>query len=263
MLLARCLERLGPCRPVTPQLVRELTVGDREALLLHLRRATVGERIACVLRCPRPDCGEPMDLDLAVGDLLLPPYAAAAPTHETELAVDDTCWRLRFRLPTGRDQEEAALLARTDAAAAGGWLLASCIESVEVAEAGTGAGGPAMDGAAMDGRSAGGPAAGTGAGLLPAQVAERLGELMAELDPQAELLLRLPCPRCGHEFTAPFDTAAFFFHELAARVTTLYREVHRLALAYHWSEAEILALDGRRRRRYLELLAEPAAGRAS
>ena len=38
------------------------------------------------------------------------------------------------------------------------------------------------------------------------------------------------------------------------------REVHTLALRYHWSEGEILALTRPRRRRYLELLAESEGG---
>jgi hypothetical protein len=35
----------------------------------------------------------------------------------------------------------------------------------------------------------------------------------------------------------------------------LYEEVHVLALHYHWSEAQILALATPKRRRYLALLA--------
>lgn len=35
----------------------------------------------------------------------------------------------------------------------------------------------------------------------------------------------------------------------------LYEEVHVLALHYHWSEAQILALSTLKRRRYLALLA--------
>src|SRR4051794_15941488 len=45
-LLARCLVRLGPFEPVTPELAASLTVGDREALLLHLRHLTLGERLS-------------------------------------------------------------------------------------------------------------------------------------------------------------------------------------------------------------------------
>src|SRR5437870_2037317 len=70
-LLARCLTRLGPWEAVTEEQVRRLTVGDREALLLHLRRLLQGEQLACLLTCPRPDCGEKMELELRVSDLLL------------------------------------------------------------------------------------------------------------------------------------------------------------------------------------------------
>src|SRR5918995_3980488 len=54
-LLARCLTRLGPLSPVTTETVALLTAGDREALLLHLRRLVLGERLQCLLSCPDPD----------------------------------------------------------------------------------------------------------------------------------------------------------------------------------------------------------------
>src|SRR5215218_4514842 len=68
LLLARCLVRLGPWQPPGEEHVRELAVGDREALLLHLRRLTLGERLELVLSCPA--CDEALSLDLGVGDLL-------------------------------------------------------------------------------------------------------------------------------------------------------------------------------------------------
>src|ERR1700733_1838743 len=71
-MLARCVCRLGSISPVTPEAVRALSVGDREALLLHLRRLTLGEGMSCVLGCPA--CAEKLDLDLRVSELLLPPY---------------------------------------------------------------------------------------------------------------------------------------------------------------------------------------------
>lgn len=217
-LLARCLDRLGPWEPPAPEQVRALTVGDREALLLHLRRLTLGDRIECVLRCPEPACGEKMDLDLDVAGLLVPPFPEPAPWYEAEVGER----QVRFRLPTGADQEAAAFLALADPEGAAGLLLRRCVEDASgVSE-------------------------------------EAVAALMAERDPQAELVLQLSCPVCGREFEMPFDVAAFFFQELAARAAVLYREVHRLALAYHWSEAEILAMSGRKRRLYLELLAEGA-----
>jgi hypothetical protein len=39
----------------------------------------------------------------------------------------------------------------------------------------------------------------------------------------------------------------------------LYREVHLLALHYHWAENDILRLPASKRRRYLRLLADHLA----
>ncbi|HSU41375.1 MAG TPA: hypothetical protein VLJ38_17480, partial [Polyangiaceae bacterium] len=83
-LLARCVERIGDERPSLAD-VRDLLVGDREALLLHLRRLTFGEELTCVLTCPRAGCGEVLELPLTVGALLVPPVAAPRALHDTEL----------------------------------------------------------------------------------------------------------------------------------------------------------------------------------
>jgi phage FluMu protein gp41 len=73
-LLARCVERIGPLE-AAPQTVLGLTVGDREALLLQIRRLTFGDRLDAVVACPSAECGEQMDLELSVRDLLVEPYS--------------------------------------------------------------------------------------------------------------------------------------------------------------------------------------------
>jgi hypothetical protein len=239
-LLARCLTRLGPFSPVSPvpaAAVSALTVGDREALLLHLRRLTLGERLECVLRCSAPACGERMELDLAVSDLLVPLATTPAPWYEEIFADGSTRWRVRFRLPTGEDQELAADLVRDGGEKAAELLLGRCVASA-VPEGG-------------EGRDGDEPAA-----ALPAALAEAVAERMASLDPQAEIVLRLACPTCGHETSTLFDAAAWLCQEIAGRAAELYREVHLLAFHYHWREADILAMTGRKRRLYLGFLAE-------
>ncbi len=54
-LLSRCITHLDAVEAVTPLTVASLAVGDREALLLHLRRLTSGERMQCTLTCPQSD----------------------------------------------------------------------------------------------------------------------------------------------------------------------------------------------------------------
>ena len=158
-------------RAVTPDLVRALTVGDREALLLHLRRITLGERLACVLTCPA--CGEPMDLDLGVSDLLVPPVArtigrTTVPASRTAIRVFGSGSgfpRERIRKPPRRWSRWIRMPAER-------LVLRRCV----------------IDVMTDDGRAI---------GEVPVAVARELPGLMAELDPQAELRLEVACPACG------------------------------------------------------------------
>lgn len=230
-LLTRCMVRLGSLDRITEKDVRSLTVGDREALLLHLRRLTLGDRLQCVLDCPSKGCGEKMDLDLRISSLLLPIYPSPQEDYELLLSSDERAYKVHFRLPTGADQEAIAGLAEIDLGAAAEQLLHHCVKSITV-----------------EGHNH--------LRDIPLAVARQLSSIIAELDPQAELLLDLTCPECGNRFSALFDTASYFFQELSSRIEHVYREVHVLAFYYHWSEAEILSMTPGKRQRYLELLDE-------
>jgi len=227
-LLSRCVLRLGTDADVTPDAVRSLTVGDREALLLHLWRITFGNRLPCVLACPLDGCGEKMDLELSVTDLLLPPYPEPRQRYEFAFDHRETRYHMRFRLPTGSDQELVAERARISSAEAEKQLLRACVEEICTES------GPVDD--------------------WRPEIEEFLDRKMPELDPQADTVLRLQCPSCGGAFVAQFDAASFLFQEVKARLPHLYREVHRIAVSYHWSEAEILGMTPEKRSVYLNLL---------
>ena len=224
-LLSRCAARVAG-RHGGEDAVRTLTVGDREALLLHLRAAAHGDRLACVLDCP--DCGGRLDLDLHISGVLVPPYPDARASYEARCCGYD----VRFTLPTGGDQEAAA---REDGVVAGTrTLLERCVHEVR--------------------------SRGRRVRRLPEPVAAELPARMAALDPQAEMVVKLACPDCGAEFSAVLDAATILFRELTATTDRLYHEVHAIALHYHWSEREILGLDVQRRRRYLDLIADAVGG---
>jgi hypothetical protein len=219
-LLARCLVRLGPREPPGDEHVRGLAAGDREALLLRLRRLTLGDRLDLVLSCPA--CGEALGLELRVGELLVPPYDDWAPEHS--LALDEV--RVSFRLPTGGDLEAAARVAAVDPGAGARLVLERCVLRVE------------------------------GAPDLPAEAAEAVAARMAELDPQADVVLEMPCAVCGHRFAVSLDAGDLLARELAGRADVLLHEIHLLALHYGWQESELLAMGTRRRRRYITHLVE-------
>ncbi len=232
-LLALCLAPGEEAAPPDPALARSLSLGDREALFLHLRRITLGDRLSCVLACPA--CGERLDVDLRTADLILPPYEHEGLEHEARLPTGDRTLHVRFRLPNGGDQEAAASLAQEDGeTAALRLLVARCVLSI-VAE----------DGARL--------------AELPSAFVPGVSEIIAKRDPQAEIHLDAACPVCRRSFAVPFDSARYVQEEMAQGVDELYREVHALASHYHWSETDILAMTGRHRRRYLSLIADDRA----
>src|SRR4029450_991459 len=98
LLLQQCLVRLGPWRRPDLDRVRQLTVGDRDLLALHLRALTFGDRMDCMIRCP--SCAERMEVELAVSSLLLP-AGESEPEPDQPAAGDRRPGRVRP--PTRRD----------------------------------------------------------------------------------------------------------------------------------------------------------------
>jgi hypothetical protein len=224
LLLSRCVYPDPDSGPAPAQFVRGLTAGDRDALLLHLRRITVGRRISAVVPCER--CHETMELDVEIENLISGPCGNAAAWHEVTLDSRT----IRFRVPVGGDLEDAAALARKDPAAAERLLLERCIESTPVKELST---------AAID----------------------RVCSAMKERDPQAETVLEGSCFRCGESFALGFDAAHYVFREMEQAQAALERDVHLLAYHYHWSENEILGLTPLRRGRYVQRLLDSLSDR--
>lgn len=224
-LLLRCIN--GKDLPATGEtLISALPVGDREALLLHLRSESFGGRMSSVLPCPQ--CRERLDLDLEIADLLLPPYSHPQPWYDEELQAGNEGCIVRYRLPTAGDLEIIAPHAAFDQAAATTKLIERCLAHVAIGD--------------------------KTISQLPEQYYEAFAAAVARRDPQAELTIAMVCPACSHDFTVLLDMATYLGQEIEQRAATLYREVHILALAYHWSESDILRLPVRRRRLYLDLL---------
>jgi hypothetical protein len=89
---------------------------------------------------------------------------------------------------------------------------------------------------------------------LPESALAALVDALTECDPQAEMRFQLTCAACGHRWSALFDVVSFFWTELGARAERLLVQVHALARAYGWREADILAMGEARRHFYLELV---------
>jgi hypothetical protein len=191
-------------------------LGRRNSALMRLRQATFGSRLRAYLDCAA--CGERQVIELDAFELL----ATGAPCGEgnDQISVDGR----NFRLPTSRDLALIAVEADVDQAATK--LLELC---------------------ALDEISAR-QDSDTALSVLMDSVAAAL----EQADPLAELTLDFVCDSCGHAGTVPFDIATFLWEEVESQARRLFDEVHLLARAYGWNEAEILALSEARRSAYLE-----------
>ena len=200
-----------------------LPLGRRDARLLELRERLFGTAIDVVTTCPQ--CEATVEATFRGDDLRLPQAEAAASTLEH--AAHGI--RVQFRLPDSRDL--LALENCGGAEAARARLLERCVLDAR-------SGNPARD-----------PCS------LPHELQAELAQAMAQADPQADLQLAFRCPDCNHAWQPLFDIARFLWQELHAWALHMLREVDMLAQAYHWAEADILALSPRRRQAYLELCA--------
>lgn len=197
-----------------------LTIGERDARLLRLRTEMFGPHAEGYAECPA--CTARVELPINTAELAAPASASAEP-HE----VESHGARIRFRLPTSHDL--ADVVASADEREALHQLLRNCV--VEV-----------------------GSQTATHPGDWEPEILEPLSQAMLAAEPQAETILKLECPECGHRWPLLFDVADFFWHELAAQARQLLREIDVIARAYGWSEHEILSLPARRRQSYVEMI---------
>lgn len=216
----RALALLAAASDRPPDDLAEWPVGQRDAELLRLRERLFGPRVVSTGACPA--CGERVELDFELAGVRVDAEPPPGP-----LALEVEGYALTARLPTAGDLAEAADAPGVEGARRA--LLERCV--VEAREHGE----PRL------------------AAELPEAVVRALGAGLAEADPQAEVRLALTCPACGHGWEALFDISSFLWSEVAAWSERTLREVHVLALAYGWREADVLALSPWRRRRYLEM----------
>lgn len=213
------------CDDCSAETLAALPLGQRDALLLQLHARLFGAAIDVVATCPQ--CAATVEATFRCDDLLLVsprPDVATAPLEHAAYGI-----AVQFRLPDSNDL--LAIESCSDAAAARGLLLERCVLAAQR--------GGEMH-AVRD---------------LPEELQVEVAQAMAQADPQADLQLAFRCPECDHEWQPLFDIARFLWQELHAWALHMLREVDTLAQAYHWTEADILALSPRRRQAYLELCA--------
>src|SRR6478736_734106 len=90
-MLAACMTQGDPGL-TSRQIAWELLVGDRDYLMIQLRRLTLGDQIAAVYTCPA--CASKMDVSLDLADAPVEVSPQSQLTYELQLAGDRI---VRFR----------------------------------------------------------------------------------------------------------------------------------------------------------------------
>jgi hypothetical protein len=245
----RALSLLTAANPEhSPAQLAELSIGRRDGLLLTLREWTFGSQIQSVATCPH--CSDRLELSFEISDIRVP--VVAEEKHQASLlsrwfdrqqplthrsgVVKFADYEVQFQLPNSLD-------------------LAACLDRIPALNSGTdNATSPQLillercllvadrrgQKQSIDG--------------LPAEVINAVLAQMAADDPQANVQLNLTCPSCSHQWRSHFDIVSFFWTEIQAWAIRTLREIHTIASAYGWTEAEILAMNPYRRYLYLEMV---------
>lgn len=209
------------CHEIPAKELAELSIGQRDACLLTLREWAFGSQLVSVVDCP--NCGDRLELNFTTADIRV--TSDTPPTSTFYLEMDD--YVVRFRLPNSSD---LAMVSFQDPAVVQLQLLKRCLLETSYKK----------EPHSLE--------------QLPSGILDSIAEQMALADPQAEVKLSLTCPACQHRWKPIFDIVSYFWDELNVWAVRLLREVHVLASAYGWHEADILAMHSYRRQLYLEMV---------
>jgi Zn ribbon nucleic-acid-binding protein len=217
LLLAAC------CPEKSIDALSKLSIGHRDALLLTLREKTFGQLLIGIATCPA--CAEQLDITMKVSDILI--EKNIEPNRELTTTIDN--YEVKFRLPDSTDI--AFLDEHIDMAAARQEIYEHCILSI-------------CD--TSDSKE-------ISINDLPVEVMNEISDRIAKADTQADILIGLSCPSCNKKWQMGFDIVSFFWSEINTWAYRILYEVRILAMAYGWSERDILAMSSWRRQIYLEM----------
>lgn len=205
------------------QELARLSVGQRDRRLLALRQMTIGSQLNSLIACP--NCGDRLEFTLNLSDICVGELS-------DDVCIDNTIqigeFECQFRLPNSLDLAQLTAAQTIDEAYRS--LIEGCVLSVSQA------------GHFVSWN------------VLPPEAMTQLAQHISDCDPQAEIMLDLDCPACGHHWQTLFDIVSFFWTELDSLARRLLQDVHVLAKAYGWREADILSMSATRRQFYLDMV---------
>jgi hypothetical protein len=194
----------------------ELSIAQRNRLLLQLRAMTFGPELKAFATCGH--CATRMEIGLPIDEML------AQLGHTSIEPVEwQECGR-QLRLRPVNTQDLLASSKVDDEREAQKLLLKRCSNLGDE---------PFLEESSL--------------------LVEAVLKKFDELHIGAELRCSVECPQCSASEMLDIDIATFFWLEVRHAAQRLLREIHLLAEAYGWSEASIVHMPQQRRNVYLEM----------
>jgi hypothetical protein len=194
------------------------TLKKRLQALLEVTMVTRGKELILQVNCLNSRCGERFELPLE-----LEKFKEIPAEEEFEFRVEDKS--IQLRLPNGHDQRYWLQHQHESMAEIATKLVVSVNNE------------PPHD-----------------EWQIPAEWLDNVGEMLEVHDHLMTLRFDTRCPVCNEELGLVVDLEAQLLICLQHAQQKLLDEIHQLAMAYHWSERDILLLTPSRRRFYLARL---------
>jgi hypothetical protein len=226
--LLQCCTRDTDGNPLGEDFFWSLEVGIRvQCLLIIAALDGPDQDLDIDLRCLQPDCGEEMEVSLSLKDIagLREIGGADAP-----IQVNAHDRNFTLRRPTGKDQQQWLNQGFTDPKMAV-WSMAQTL---------------IID---NDQDTPGRLDSQNGSDLI-----RTINDALEAADPLVNFAVRTQCPGCGALDAHHVDLGALALGKLQIAQNRLLTSIHTLALRYHWSEEQIMALPSWRRDYYLALI---------
>jgi len=218
-LLTSCLHRNDGTK-ISEQEIWHWSLKERFQGLLGIVVSTLGQHLRLQVSCSKTDCHELMEIDL---DLALfiqdePPIPLfCRPDSETELIL---------RLPNGLDQLNWV---NNQYDMADNWFSEMASSLV----------------IRINGET---PSQGF---RVSENWLDQIGVELEQHDGLMTLEINTCCPVCSKDLLLDLDLEEKLLEILSSEQKLLLKQIHKIALAYQWSEADIVAMPNKRRQFYL------------
>ena len=219
-LTLRALWLLAYASPETNwETLESLPVGTRDYRLLMLREWTFGSQVTCSIYCPQ--CGEHLELAFETDAI------RSAPPENESFSLEADGYQVVYRSPNSRDLLRAPAQSLREGH---DQVFADCILEALQDDV---------------------PVGWTD---LPDSIVEQVVAGMEAANEQSDVRFDLTCAVCQCRWQTLFDIVTYFWDEIDRWAKRMVADIHVIAGAYGWSEGDILALNPRRRKLYIDLI---------